>query len=360
MAKTILVPVDGSALSERAVGYASVLAGRLAANVVLMRAVLTIKPHSADDERFNAEAIQEAEAELQKLAATCSAQAVSGETVVWHDEAGWAIVEAARQRHADLIVMSTHGRSGLGRWLYGSVADRVLRSADSPIILLPPGARNDWSLAAPFRMVIAVDGSEFAEQAVEPATELAKAMGAEVRLVAAVDPPYYWVGPEAYAVYDPAVERDAAQEYADSIAARMGKHGVTTTVEVTWGTPDRVILESARQTESHLIVLATHGRGGLARLAMGSVTQAVLHRSTLPIMILRPAGVREKARTEEVPIAMPAAPLAAVAMSPFDVTVAQRALAHFLENDSPTDDERRAAGGLIERLGNVFAFAAVS
>lgn len=355
MTKTILVPVDGSALSERSVSYAAALAGPLGAQLLLIRAVLTMKPRSSADERFNSEVIREVEEELQRLGESCLAKGVSSETLTWHDEAGWAILEAASEKQSDLIVMSTHGRGGLGRWLYGSVADRVLRSAEAPIILVPPGAHDDWETAQPFRIVVAVDGSAFAEEAIEPATELAQGLGAEVQLVCAVDPPYYWVGPDAYAVYDPSAESAAARDYAESIAATLRKSGVVASVEVSWGQPDRVILNAAREFGAHLIVLATHGRGGMARLAMGSVTQAVLHRSMVPLMIVRPAGVREKtreaARVESLALSAEA-PLA-VLMSTLEADVAMRALARLADDASLGDDDRRAARQLVERLGTV-------
>jgi nucleotide-binding universal stress UspA family protein len=317
-----------------------------------MRAVLTIKPRSSGDERFNSEAIREAEEDLQRLAEGCSRKGVSAETLTWHDEAGWAILEAAREKHPDLIVMSTHGRSGLGRWLYGSVADRVLRSAEVPIILVPPGAHDDWETAQPFKIVVPVDGSAFAEEAVEPATDLARGLGAEVRLVGAVDPPYYWVGPDAYAVYDPSAESAAARDYAESIAATMSKSGVVASVEISWGPPDRMILNAARELGAHLIVLATHGRGGLARLAMGSVTQAVLHRSAVPLMIVRPAGVRERTReaSRAESLALSAEAPLAVLMSAREADVAMRALARLTEDSSLGDDDRRAAEQLLDRL----------
>jgi hypothetical protein len=167
-----------------------------------------------------------------------------------------------------------------------------------------------------------------------------------------VDPPYYWVGPDAYAVYDPSAENAAARDYAESIAATMSKSGVVASVEVSWGPPDRVILNAARELGAHLIVLASHGRGGLARLAMGSVTQAVLHRSTVPLMIVRPAGVRERtrgvSRTESLALSAEA-PLA-VLMSALEADVATRALARLTEDGALGDDDRRAAEQLLDRL----------
>jgi nucleotide-binding universal stress UspA family protein len=346
MTKRILVPVDGSPLSERALGYAAALAGPLGATISLLRAVMTVKPHSSSDEQFNVDVLREAEAELEQLAARCTGQGLSSETAIWQDEAGWAIVEAARTKDAALIVMSTHGRSGLGQFLYGSVADRVMGSADAPIVLIPPGVGDDWARASPFQIVVPLDGSAFAEHAVGPAEEIARAMGAAVRLVAALDPPYSWAGADAYTVLDPGAELATAREYVESIATRMRGNGIAAHGIAVWGPPDRVILDSARDTGAHLIVMATHGRSGLARVALGSIAKAVLHRSTAPLMIVRPSAVRREAHpfpsAEQEPLP--------VLLSPGEVDVACRALAPFVEG-LPTD-EREAAVQLLDRLRN--------
>ena len=353
MPKTILVPLDGSALAERAAAYATALAEHLDAHIVLIRAVLTVHPRSRD-ERFNAEASAAAEQELSTVGMSCR-QKVPTEWLVWQDEAGWAIVEAAKSKNADLIVMSTHGRSGLGRWLYGSVADRVLRTADGPIILVPPGARDDWEAAKPFRVVIALDGSALGEQALGPALELARAMGGEVHLVVAMDPPYYWVSGDAYSAYDPSVEFAAARKYLDGVAERARATGLTVSAEVTWGPPDRVVLDAARAIQAHLIALATHGRGGLARLAMGSVTQGVLHRTRVPLLIVRPAEVRESVKAgarPERPRVSPEAPLALL-LTAREATVARAALAHFAEDASQAEQDLRTARDLLNRVTDV-------
>jgi nucleotide-binding universal stress UspA family protein len=133
----ILIPLDGSALAELAIVKAVELAGDGPATLMLLRAAGAHGLPGRDPTEAQVEVVAEAEAYLASVAARLSEQGVQHvETSVWYGPAAPAIVEAARLRKADLIVMSTHGRSGLGRLILGSVAESVLRGTTTPILLL--------------------------------------------------------------------------------------------------------------------------------------------------------------------------------------------------------------------------------
>jgi nucleotide-binding universal stress UspA family protein len=135
--ETILVPLDGSTLAEGAVQRAAELAAESGARVVLLRAVEASAMLGTDRVQAEVKLVREAEEYLATLAARAAsmgARAVS--TSVWYGAAPWAIAEAARMQRADLIVMTSHGRSGFGRLFLGSVAETVLRSTTTPILLL--------------------------------------------------------------------------------------------------------------------------------------------------------------------------------------------------------------------------------
>ena len=146
----ILIPLDGSALAESALGKATELAGDGGATLMLLRAAEARSLPGVDPTEAQVEVVREAEEYLAGVTARLSTQGIkSVETSVWYGSAASAIVEAARLRKADMIVMSTHGRSGLGRLILGSVAESVLRGTTTPILLLraaeapletPPGA----------------------------------------------------------------------------------------------------------------------------------------------------------------------------------------------------------------------------
>jgi nucleotide-binding universal stress UspA family protein len=135
--KTILVPLDGSALAEQALPRAAELSADTGARLVLLRAVEASSMLGTDRVEAEVKLVRDAEDYLAAMSArVTSLGACAVTTSVWYGAAPWAIAEAARVQHADLIVMTTHGRSGLGRLFVGSAAETVLRSTRTPILLL--------------------------------------------------------------------------------------------------------------------------------------------------------------------------------------------------------------------------------
>ncbi|HEU5323474.1 MAG TPA: universal stress protein [Methylomirabilota bacterium] len=138
--KTILVPLDGSALAEAAIPPAVELA-RDGATLVLLRAAEAHPLPTADPTEAQVTVVREAEDYLAAVAERVKTAGVAQvETSVWYGPPAEAIADAARFRTADLIVMNSHGRSGLGRLVLGSVAESVLRATATPILLLRAGA----------------------------------------------------------------------------------------------------------------------------------------------------------------------------------------------------------------------------
>ena len=139
--KKVLIPLDGSALAESAIATATEVAGN-ESTLMLLRAAEAHTLPGVDPTEAQVEVVREAEEYLAAVATRLKEQGIDRvETSVWYGPAASAIVEAARLRKADLIVMSTHGRSGLGRLILGSVAESVLRGTATPILLLrAPGA----------------------------------------------------------------------------------------------------------------------------------------------------------------------------------------------------------------------------
>ncbi|MBI3972391.1 MAG: universal stress protein, partial [Chloroflexi bacterium] len=264
MLRTILVPYDGSPLSECALPYAETIALRTSSQIILVQAAedLVARRH--------------AERTLTAVAERWWKQGIAVETHVRSISPGTLIVNAAHTWAAGLIVMSTHGRSGLGRWLYGSVADFVLRHADVPILLVPATSERVWS-AAPHvpetplaRVLVPLDGSPFAEEALGPAQELAAALGAGLLLVHVVLP-FAAYGPLGQRVpYDPAdlrIKLERKQQYLAEVAARLRRPAmdVATSAEIS-ESPATMIARLAHDREVDAIAMATHGRGGAARL----------------------------------------------------------------------------------------------
>jgi nucleotide-binding universal stress UspA family protein len=198
-------------------------------------------------------------------------------------------------RRADLVVMCTHGRSGLGRWIYGSVAENVIARSPIPVLLVPPtGDPSNLKLEvgrAP--ALVPLDGSAHAEAALSQALTMAGILGGGLVVLRAVSMPF-----TAYS--DPNVlllqeglegEIEAAENYVAGIKERLSGSGVAVQTFVREGWSAESILSLAHELDSKLIVMSTHGRTGLARMILGSVAMEVVRRSSLPILLVRPSGL---------------------------------------------------------------------
>jgi len=300
--KKILVPLDGSELSTRALPYATQLAHRAGATLVLVRAVM-VQPFFKEDQlAAEAFAVGVAEQELEAVAQRLRAQGLSVETHVPYGTAAASILRVAAETGADAIVMCTHGRTGLGRVVYGSVADAVLRGSRVPVLLVRSrGEADGWLSVRDPSVVVALDGSGLAEAALGPATELARLLGARLVLVRVVEPAFTHYGyadvmaPSGLVEPDPSADLAAATSYLEFVAATIRREGLAVETRVEYGAPAAVIGEVAAATGALAIVMATHGRGGLARLVLGSVATGLLHNSQVPLYLVHPAPEAAKA-----------------------------------------------------------------
>jgi nucleotide-binding universal stress UspA family protein len=286
MVATIFVPLDGSTLAEQALPYAEDVAERTSARIVLSR-VLPASVQPAEDDLACRDA---ARAYLQTVAARLVAKGLDVTSLSPRGDPAGVIVEQVHSTRADLVVMATHGRSGPGRRLYGSVTDQVLRTARVPVLVVPPGS------AGPIpRILVALDGSSLSEVALGPAEDLAISLGASIVLLQIIKfPPYaLFADSSAYvAAFEPDVELAAAQDYLEGVAARLRLKVGDVRVRAELGQPNLAIADIARQEHAGLIAMATHGRSGLARLVLGSVATGTLQHSRVPLLLVRPAGVQ--------------------------------------------------------------------
>ena len=300
MYRTILVPLDGSLIAERVLPFVQTLARASGGRIVLVRAALESPSDGTDSAEERRAAMRESEEYLQMTAAQLDAD-VDVETAAYYGEAAEVILQQARERNVDLVVMSTHGRSGLGRWIYGSVADRVMRHAEVPVMLIPAGCECVWPTERAFRILVPLDGSDFAEEALRPARDLARMLSAELYLLRVVEPSSYArLGGYPYLVFDPEADLAAARRYLEGIAGRLRSEGLAVEVRSVIGPPALMIATLAREQHANAVVIATHGTGGLSRLVMGSVATGLFQRSTVPIVIVRPSAIRQASSLPEV------------------------------------------------------------
>jgi nucleotide-binding universal stress UspA family protein len=358
MLKTILVPLDGSALADRALPVALALAARQDCRIVLVRAALAHTLPGVDPTEAQGRAIAEAEDHLAVVAGPLTAQEHPVETTVPYGEPADAILHEIRIRRPDLVVMASHGRSGLGRWVYGSVADAVLRRAEVPVLLVPAAGEQPWPTNRAPRILVPLDGSDLAAEALGPASELARQLAAELVLVSVIQPPTYaYAEGYDYVLLDQDEERAAVASDLEAIAERLRGDGLTASVRTVVGFAATMIAEIGREERIDLIVMATHGRGGLARLVLGSVATGTLQRAGLPVLLVRPAAVHRPSAEPAgpPPTASPAVPEPVVPAIDLRLTASEldllgRGLGELLF--APEADRRlgESARGLLARV----------
>jgi nucleotide-binding universal stress UspA family protein len=295
---TILVPLDGSPLAERALPFAMRLAQATSARVVLTRVTPLFGPLGGDADLGTAIAAQ---VYLDEVAAKLAEAGLSVESSTPTGEAASEIVDEARARAADVVVMATHGRSGAGRWLYGSVADAVLRHSPVPVILVPPVATAEWPAAGPPRLLVTLDGSTESEAVLGPAAALSQTLGAELVLLQVVEwPPILYGDSPDLVAFDPQELATESETYLRQVAQRLP--GARYRVEIGRPVPS-IIDRVAVQEQAALIAMATHGRTGLARLVLGSVATGALRHATVPLLLVRPTMSETPADAEAEPAA---------------------------------------------------------
>ena len=296
MYRTLMVPLDGSPLAERALPYAAALARVSGAKVYLVRAAMAHPALGSDAAEEEVVTVEAAENYLNDVAGRLPREQV--ETAVFYGSPQEAIVEEISLRKVDLVVMATHGRSGLNRLLQGSVAAGVLARSPVPILLVRAWQEEHdvTPLTAAPRLLVPLDGSPFAEAALPVAREMAATLGGTIELVQAVEVPHRVPSDtqeQTVRYLDQEVDglKHDAMRYLHGVAERL-KDGEASAppVHVGVGDPVEVISATGRDVGAAMIVMATHGRTGLARLLLGSVADGVLRQERLPLLLVRPEG----------------------------------------------------------------------
>ena len=286
MYSKILIPLDGSTTAEKVLPYARYLAGKFKIPIELLAVIdiAEIATHmSAEKARFLDTMIEDGErhsrAYLRGVASTF--QGADVKCTVEKARAADAIIERGEADTAMLITMATHGHSGLNRFLLGSVAEKVLRGTANPLLLVraTEEAKSDGE-ATLKSIIVALDGSELAERVIPMAAGLAKKLGLEVVLF------------RAYHIIDNAEMiagvHNEANEYLEKKAVEIKKLGVEKVALVTKeGFAADEIIALARKTPNNLLAMCTHGRSGIKRWVLGSVTETVVRHSAGPILITR-------------------------------------------------------------------------
>ncbi len=301
MHSKILVPLDGSKTAEKVLPYARYLAGKFKVPVELLAVVdiADIASHMASEKaRFLdtiiEDGVRHCTSYLRGVATTFSDSHIT--CTVEKGKAEEAIIEKGAADKTMLITMATHGRSGLNRFLLGSVAEKVLRGTGNPLLLIRASEEAKSEGEATLKsIVVPLDGSELAESVLPTVADMAKALNLEVELFRAYRIPYNaYAGDEGF--YAGNLEellasvRDEAREYLDKKAADLRRLGVAKVLCVTKeGFAGDEIISLGRTTPDNLIAMCSHGRSGVKRWVLGSIAETVVRHSDDPVLVLRPA-----------------------------------------------------------------------
>ena len=289
--KTVLVPLDGSELAAQALPFATTIAARSGCSLLLLRAVNSLNAPTDAAGLALKQAAQEA---LDAVAASLAADGVTAVTRVVDGQAETRILEATADEDVSLIVMSTHGRGGIGRFIYGSVADTVLRHTPVPVLIVPPHGLKWWPSDDHIKVLVPLDGSELAASVLRPACELADVLGGSLLLLTLVESSRFASYSVGYVNGEPDENDDelvAARAHLDDVAAGLRTTSRRVDTQAVFGTPYFDIAAIARDVGAGAIAIATHGRGGLGRALLGSVATATIQRSEVPLLIARPSLV---------------------------------------------------------------------
>ena len=299
MFSKILVPLDGSSLAEQVLPYVRQLGKHFHSNIRLIRAIEPVPPDLADPkhglylDRLAISLRNDARRYLNTTARPIRKSGLSVVSRVHESDAAACIVREAEQDPGTLVAMATHGRTGLGRWMLGSVMDKVLHAVPNPLLAVRAKDERDFSRdAAIEQVVVPLDGSSIAEQALPLASSIAQALSIKIVLLRATPTTLaYYQGRDYFNTSVEEVleeEARAAVKYLHDTALKFNEEGVSQMDElVVHGSPASTIINAVHDLPNCLIAMTTHGRSGVERWVLGSVADRVIRGSECPVLLIR-------------------------------------------------------------------------
>ena len=298
MYSKILIPLDGSTIAETVLPYARILAGALKIPLEFL-SVVDISDATAQivadkaryldallaaGERSNEKYLREVAARMANFNSRC---------LVERGKPAEVIVEEAATDKGTLIAMASHGRSGLNRWLLGSVAEKVLHSTSNPLLLVRANdaATPDRQVALK-SIIVPLDGSNLAESILPAAVRFAECFNLEVILYRAYELPAsaYYGSEDHLPDYDKMKQefKAAAQQYLDAKVHALKAQGLTKVGAVlSEGSGAEEIIRYAREHADAMVAMCSRGRSGVKRWLLGSVTEKVVRHSQNPVLVIR-------------------------------------------------------------------------
>jgi len=294
----ILVPLDGSKVAEQVLPYTRWLAGALKIPVELLGVIDVVGIAASTDaararyfgmlvedgKRASKTYLERISPTFQEVSVKCSVETGKPEDV---------IIEKGASDKGTLIAMATHGRSGMNRWLLGSIAEEVLRGTSNPLLIVRAAEEGKSEGVASFKsVVVPLDGSELAETVLPGVIDLAKRTNLEVVLTRAYALPVaVYAGADDYYIpnYDElkAEVKKEALVYLEAKVNELKGKGLKVASVLLDGPAAEEIIGFARRTPDNLVAMCSHGRSGLKRWVLGSVTEKVVRHSGDPVLVIR-------------------------------------------------------------------------
>jgi nucleotide-binding universal stress UspA family protein len=303
MTAQVLVPLDGSPQAEQSLACAVALGQGLPAELILFH-VVSIPSYTEEilsgiglnASKLLSQLEDRAKEYLGGAAKRPEHAGLRVRQVIRHGLAAEAVVDYAQRPEVHLIAMTSHGYSGVRRWMHGSVAERVLQAASVPVLIVRVQQDLVTTSSEPMpcrRILVPLDGSPVAEQVLPPATSTARAFGAEVVLfqvpiVCVADSLLGELFLPLYGDLETAQQESAA--YLSRVADQVEHQGVRVSTATQIGGVAQSILEYAEANRIDLIAMCTHGRTGMGRWTLGSVSDRVLRGGRVPMLLVRARG----------------------------------------------------------------------
>lgn len=286
----ILCPLDLSDFSTHALEHAVVIARWYSASVTAVHVFATWVPPGSLTSYPGwmlqiSEARKQIEDELREMMQPAKAAGMDVPLVIREGNPVAAILEEAGRVEADLIVMSTHGRSGFDRLTLGSVTEKILRKASTPVLTVPASPGPSRGFAGYRRILCATDFSDYSRKALDYAVSLARQAGVGLTLFHVVE----GADADAGVGLEPGRREDAERNARQAMQALLEDldAGIAIEQAVAFGTPHREILARAEQSDTDLIVIGVRGRGSVDLTLFGSTTNQVVRRASCAVLTIR-------------------------------------------------------------------------
>jgi nucleotide-binding universal stress UspA family protein len=293
----LLVPLDGSRMSESILPTAAQLARRSGALLTLVHVVERHAPSAIHSERHLVSAGEATAylAEVMRMPVLAGLRVESHVHEMGVRDVARSITEHTAELAPDLVVMSTHGTGGARRMLFGTIAQQVIAQGGTPVLLARPGREGSTTEPREWSIIVApLDGNPSHEKGLPLAAELAAAFRCRLHLLMVTPHAAELSGLEkAAAALLPGTTRlklemdsAGAADYLAARAAELGRLGVQATTEASRGDPARAIVRTTRKLSADLVVMGTHGRAGTTGFYEGSVAARVTARVRVPLLLV--------------------------------------------------------------------------